>query len=504
MAATATPFTSQPFVRPAYVPEVSNLLQLLQAASQAKQRALLETGQRKAEGRMQIGALIADAIGAYQQDRARKAAMADQSAFAQQKLAQEHQEKVIAEQDKARDFALRAAEFQSTQAQQRATNARLGQQDARLAANDAVENTNAGPIDPASAATLRAYPGTAPLVSSQTELPARPVSPEMAPMAAPTQFDVRGQTPKEVTQAAAVAEANRRAEAAAMRQAAMDKRQALIDQRNFGHQQVMEQQGQARINAANAQANPFGGAPLGPTGAAGPTGEDFIKTLPPSQASQVKALAEGRQPFPTGMSYAKLQPLIAAVTQYDPTFDAANYTARSKARSDLTSPNGQGGKVVNSLNTAIQHAGKLSDLIEALDNSDYPRVNAIANWLSKETGGTKVTNFEAVQPQLMKEVERLWRGAGGSTEDINALKASMGPNLGKQQQREALAQFVGLMEGKLQSTEQQRDNILGPAAGKSVPILFDQSLPELEKIKNRASGKADAVPVVKPNPFRKK
>lgn len=239
-------------------------------------------------------------------------------------------------------------------------------------------------------------------------------------------------------------------------------------------------------------ANPFGSAPTGASGAQGPTGNDFLKGLKPSDAAQVKALAEGRQPFPTGMSYAKLQPLIAAVTQYDPTFDAANYTARSKARSDLTSPNGTGGKTINSLNTAIQHLGRLSDLIETEDNSNIPIVNAVMNPLRTAGGSTAVTNFNAVQPQAMKEIERLWRGAGGSEGDINALKDSLSKNAGKQQQREALQEFVNLVRGKLDSTEQQRDNILGPVASKGVPILFEQNKPVLEKIGQRASGAQQA------------
>lgn len=243
--------------------------------------------------------------------------------------------------------------------------------------------------------------------------------------------------------------------------------------------------------APNVPAPP-GGPPSGPapdasTAAPGPTGDAFLKTLAPDVAGEVKAYAEGRRPFPTGMSMFRLQPLIKLVSQYDPTFDAGNYNARNKFRMDVESMSGTGGKTVNALNTAIQHAGKLSDLIEALDNTDTPAANTVMNWWNKQTGGTKVTNFEAVQPQLMKEIERLWRGAGGSQGDIAELKASLGPNMGRQQQREALANFVGLMEGKLQSTEQQRDNAMGPVAGKTIPILFEQSKPILQKITQRAA-----------------
>jgi len=216
-------------------------------------------------------------------------------------------------------------------------------------------------------------------------------------------------------------------------------------------------------------------------------GDDFLKTLPPAIATEIKAYADGRLPFPSGFAVSKLQPLIQAVSQYDPSFDATNYNARNKARTDLTSPSGTGGKTINALNTAISHAGRLSDLIEALGNNDIPAANYVANLWNKEIGGTKVTNFEAVQPQLMKEIERAWRGTGGSQTDIDNLRSSLGPNAGIQQQRQALQQFVELMKGKLSTTETQRDNALGPSASQ-VPVLFDQSKPILDKIEQRASG----------------
>lgn len=260
------------------------------------------------------------------------------------------------------------------------------------------------------------------------------------------------------------------------------------------YQEAQIRLSQERNNIARQAANPLGaitGAGSAAPQAALPTGDDFLKTLPAAQASEIKAYAEGRRPFPTGMSYAKLQPLIALVGQYDPTFDAANYNARNKARTDLTSPSGTGGKTINALNTAIQHAGRLSDLIETLDNSAYPLVNAVVNPLRTATGDTAVTNFQAVAPQLAKEIERAWRGAGGSAGEIKELTDSIGKNLGKQQQREALMQFVELAKGKLDATQQQRDNVLGPKAGGDIPILFKQNESILDAITKRASGEKE-------------
>jgi hypothetical protein len=255
----------------------------------------------------------------------------------------------------------------------------------------------------------------------------------------------------------------------------------------------------ARERRETAAAAPFLAAPGSATGPTptlppGQRNEEFLTKLPTATADKVKALVEGRlalpQRFAKGDTY--WQSLLDAAVKYDPTFDAANYNARNKARTDLTSPSGTGGKTINALNTALQHAGKLSDLIEKLDNYSSPIENALVNPIRTATGATAVTNFQAVAPQLMKEIERAWRGTGGSSADIQELIDSIGKNLGKQQQREALHQFVELVKGKLDSTQQQRDNILGPIAGAQVPVLFEQNKPVIDTITQRASGEAPA------------
>ena len=65
----------------------------------------------------------------------------------------------------------------------------------------------------------------------------------------------------------------------------------------------------------------------------------YLASLPAPVASEVKAYAEGRRPFPTGFALKApyFQSLIQMVGQYDPTFDAVNYNARSKTRNDFTS-----------------------------------------------------------------------------------------------------------------------------------------------------------------------
>lgn len=223
-----------------------------------------------------------------------------------------------------------------------------------------------------------------------------------------------------------------------------------------------------------------------PVGTQGPAGDDFLKTLPPGIASEVKAYAEGRRPFPTGMSYAKLQPLIAMVGQYDPTFDAGNYNARNKARSDFTSPNGTGGKTINSLNTAVGHLDELAKAAEALKNGNVQRWNQFANALQTEFGWTGKTDFDTIAPKVADEVERLWRGSGGSEGSIERTLGSLNSNMAPDQIRSAIGKSAALIESKLSTTEQQRDQVLG-AFGKDIQVVFPKSRATLDRLQGKSA-----------------
>jgi hypothetical protein len=244
------------------------------------------------------------------------------------------------------------------------------------------------------------------------------------------------------------------------------------------HNRAME------VHAAKA-ADPFGGQ-------GGASGIDLEK-VPQTIRDQAQALVDGRRQLDPRLAGKPLgQTIINTAYALDSTFDQGNYNARYKARTDLTNPGGTGGKTIGALNTAIQHAGKLSELIEKLDNYESPLANAIVNPIRSQMGKTEVTNYDTVAPQLAKEIERVWRGAGGTAGEIHDLIETIGHNKGKQQQREALQQFVELAKGKLDTLEQQRDNVMGKKAGAAIPILFEQNKPIIETIAQRAGGAAAA------------
>lgn len=254
------------------------------------------------------------------------------------------------------------------------------------------------------------------------------------------------------------------------------------------HNQSME--GIARRKGAGVAMDGVttGGAPVGSDA----HGEEYLSTLQPTMASQVKALAEGRMQFPSGFALKSpyWQSLLRAVGQYAPNFDAVNYNARAKTRSDFTS--GKAGQTINGLNTGIAHLNQLSDLAEQLNNGSMPSLNAIGNFFSKQSGHPQVTNFNTVKKQVADEVTRIWRGSGGSEKDIQDIMANLDAANSPDQLRGSIYQLTELMGGKVRALEEQYKTGMGITSD-NFTMLKPEAQAALSKIAGRA-GKTVTVP----------
>lgn len=215
---------------------------------------------------------------------------------------------------------------------------------------------------------------------------------------------------------------------------------------------------------------PIGGGPTADA-VANLHGDDYLKTIPSAQATEIKALAEGRLAFPTGMSLARLQPLIQQVGQYDPTFDAVNYNARSKTRADVTS--GKSAQNITALSTAIGHLGQLYDQIDNVaGHSGFPGatiVNAAQNALTQSSGIPGVTNYKNNLRDVSDEVTRAFRQAGGSESEISGRLAGLSENLGSEDKRDAIKGVIDRLESRLDSIKQQAQQGMGTD---KIPLQF--------------------------------
>lgn len=192
-----------------------------------------------------------------------------------------------------------------------------------------------------------------------------------------------------------------------------------------------------------------------------PSGDAFLGTLPKNIADQVKALAEGRMQFPGSFALKTpyWQEMLRAVAQYDPTFDAVNYGARSKTRGDFTS--GQGARNVTSLNTVMGHLDSLSSAARDLNNGSFTPINSISNMLAGASGDPRVKRFDLTANAVADELERVFRGSGGSLEGIRAWRDKFSSSNSPDQMRAVIDEGLSLLDSRLEALAEQYNRGMG-------------------------------------------
>lgn len=196
----------------------------------------------------------------------------------------------------------------------------------------------------------------------------------------------------------------------------------------------------------------------GQSGGIGPqshlTGEEFLKTLDPSLASEIKGYAEGRIPYsPTMAKSPRGMALTRYITQYDPNFDAVNYAARNAVRKDFTA--GKSAQNVSSFNTAIAHLDTLDKAVDGLNNgSTLPilngPINAVAGAVSADFQKRR-NNFEMAKTAVVDELTRAFRGTGGNVHDLVEWNKSLNSASSPEALHAAVRQGIELLRGRIQS-----------------------------------------------------
>lgn len=194
------------------------------------------------------------------------------------------------------------------------------------------------------------------------------------------------------------------------------------------------------------------------------TGDAYLQTLPKQMADQVKALAEGRMSFPGGFALKSpyWQQMVQMVSQYDPTFDAVNYNARAAVRKAFTS--GNEAKSLNAANTVMGHMDEFEKAATALNNTDFPWVNKAYNTV---VGGmspdlkARLNRFNITKQAVVSELERAYRGTGGSQADIESWKQSLNDADSPEAIRASIQQGVKLLGSKIEALGEQYSKGMG-------------------------------------------
>lgn len=221
------------------------------------------------------------------------------------------------------------------------------------------------------------------------------------------------------------------------------------------------------INGATSGATADGSAPspLAQAIASGVHGDELLKLLPDDKQGTIKALTEGRMPFPSNaaMQSPYWQGMLSLVSAYDPEFDAVNYGSRAATRKDFTS--GKASQSVNALNTVMGHIDELMNASDALDNTSYPWLNSAKNYLKDKAGDTKqqtaIKNFNIARQAVVDEVERAYRGTGGSEAGIEEWKKSLSTADSPEALHAASKQLLHLLGSKLDALGDQYSKGMG-------------------------------------------
>jgi len=228
-------------------------------------------------------------------------------------------------------------------------------------------------------------------------------------------------------------------------------------------------------------------------------GAEFLATLDPQIAGQVKAIVEGRAPYPTGM-FLKTpfgQKLATLVTQADPSFETGNATTRTKLRSEFsTGGPSSPAYAITAGNTAIGHLGELSDAAEGLNNSSFPTANSVINWGAQALGGgTNVTKFNNILGRFAEEATKFYRGTGGTEADVQRDIANLNAAQSPAQLRTAIAAQAKLMQSKIDALQDRWRTGMGPLVP-DFPIVTQHSRESMDRINGRgANAGGDQAPV---------
>jgi len=226
-------------------------------------------------------------------------------------------------------------------------------------------------------------------------------------------------------------------------------------------------------------------------------GAEFLATLDPQIAGQVKAIVEGRAPYPTGM-FLKTpfgQKLATLVTQADPSFETGNATTRTKLRNEFsTGGPSSPAYAITAGNTAIGHLGELSDAAEGLNNSSIPMVNSVYNNTAQAFGGgTNVTKFNNILGRFAEEATKFYRGTGGTEADVQRDIANLNAAQSPAQLRTAIAAQAKLMQSKIDALQDRWRTGMGPLVP-DFPIVTGHSKQAMDRIKGRGANAGSGHP----------
>lgn len=173
------------------------------------------------------------------------------------------------------------------------------------------------------------------------------------------------------------------------------------------------------------------GSPI-PDSLSGQPALDYLQQKNPGLGNRIAGIMAGKIPYPNA-TRKDTQPILNAISQIDPSFDATTWKARNET-SGQYSAGGAAGKVLASGATAVSHLYDLALAAQKLPDHYLGFMNSLANntaAVGSDTGKNLI-QFNRSRTLYAPEVAKYLAGTGQAAEgEVNKHYSSFDPSLGR-------------------------------------------------------------------------
>jgi hypothetical protein len=271
-----------------------------------------------------------------------------------------------------------------------------------------------------------------------------------------------------------------------------------------------------KLNKATGEETPLsGGGSDTPTGLGdiSKSGQEYLATLPKSEAEIVKGMIDGTISPPSSFALAKKAwtNRLAAAKTVDPSFDANNWYTRHKLSTDMASSgNSSMGGILANGKSAFAHLSDLSGSMADLGNAshDYPgggTVAAVQNYLGNKAlaGSDTLAKIKAINDNLGhygQESTKFYSGTGGGVEErMNALKEMNPTTTSSEEMASYLAKEKSLMTDRLKQKEAQIRDTMGDGYLAKHPVFTPDLQQTLDTIDGNIAKLNGSKPAAQPS-----
>ncbi len=183
-----------------------------------------------------------------------------------------------------------------------------------------------------------------------------------------------------------------------------------------------------------------------------------LKSQNPGHYAFLESIKDGKYKV-SGRSSKEMNKVVEQVQTIWPGTDLQALQARYDVRKDFTS--GPTSKNIDSLNTAINHAGVALPQIEALGNSGLKIGNKFGNFLKEQAGDPRVSVLNSTLSLLNRETNKAIASGVVTNEDKQTFENNLSSAQNAEVAKEVVKNYIHLLAGRTQPLLEKWKTVYG-------------------------------------------